>query len=156
MKNLNLILIVLFLSGCATVNIPNYIVDENPYKQKLYASFDTALNATVNTLKDAGWEVEEITKPSVFERSKDSIQGSQEVLLFTKIRETSMFLGSSFSRMNVYVRSGTDNVSEVEIRCITVNSVVFNKFTSYKKDRAVEKIFKHIQERLNNQKGQSS
>ncbi|MBU1995567.1 MAG: hypothetical protein KKF78_00255 [Candidatus Omnitrophica bacterium] len=154
MKKIILILMVFVLCGCATVNIPNYIKDENPYKQKLYAEFDTTLKATVNTLNDFGWEVEEITKPSVFEITKEANKESQQVLLFTKVRQTAMFLGSRFTKMNVYVRSGSDNVTEVEIRCFTFNSVVFNKFTSYKKDRAVEKIFKHIQERLNNKKSQ--
>lgn len=151
MKKIFLILIMIFLTGCASVNIPKYIVDENPYKKKFYSEFETTLKVTVSTLKDFGWEVEEITKPSVFERAKDLGVENQQVLLFTNIRETSMFLGSRFARLNVYVRSGTDNISEVEIRCITVNSVVYNKFTSYKKDSAVERIFDKIQEHLDDQ-----
>ena len=152
MKKFVLILMMFALSGCASVNIPNYIRDENPYKKKYYSEFETALKVTVNTLNDFGWEVGEITKPSVFERTKESEDENRQVLLFTKIRKTSMFLGSRFAKMNIYVRSGSDNITEVEIRCITVNSVVFNKFTSYKKDRAVERIFEHIQERLDNKK----
>ena len=144
------IFFILVLSGCASIEVPNYIQDKNPYKQKYYADFEKVLKITVQTLDDFGWKVGETTKPSIYERTEMDQRENKQVLLFTRTRETSFFLGSRFAKMNVYVRSGDENVSEVEIRVITVNSIGFKKFTSYKKDSAIKRIFEDIQRRLNN------
>ena len=149
MKRIIIILSLFLLSGCASVKVPGYIRDENPYKKKFYANFDDTLKITVRTLRDFGWDVEKTTNPSVFERSQVPDVKEKQVLLFTNIRSTSMFLGSRYARLNVYIRSISNNISEVEIRCITLNSVVLKSFTSYKKDAAVERMFKHIEEQLN-------
>ena len=144
------LLISLFLSctGCASVTIPNYIQDKNPYKQVFYASFDKTRETVVKTLEDSGWVIEKEAKPALFERERDLESDNKQTLIFTKVRQISFFLGSRYTRINAYVHEMANSEIEVEIRYIVVTSMVFKSFYGYKKDQAVERIFNKIEENL--------
>ncbi len=149
MKKILSIISCLILSGCSTVNIPSYIQDKHPYEKKFYASFDKVLKATKETLQDFGWKIVEEADPSAFEVAKKSDNPqSQHVLLFTGIRQTSLFLGSRYARLNIYVEAINDTTTGLDLRYVTVNSIPFKSFTSYQNNRAVERIFAHIEKKL--------
>jgi len=149
MKKILSIFLLLALGGCASVNIPNYIQDEHPYKQLFYAEFEKVKEATVEALDHFGWTVGKMSDPALFERERATEDGDgQQSLIFTEIREISFFLGTRYSRINVYLRKMSDGAMEVEIRCLKVTSVMFKELYGYKNDRAAERIFQRIEESL--------
>lgn len=144
------VVLAVFLSGCATVVIPQYIKDDNPYKHKIYASFDEVSSAAKEVLDKTGWVVMSTTDPSVFERSK-GVEGEdfRQVLLITDIRQTPLFIGSRYARLNLFIRSSEANVTEIEVRYITVSSMFFKSFYKYRNNAEVERIIKNIEKTLN-------
>jgi len=142
-------LLILTLGGCASINIPNYIHDKHPYQQTYYASFDKVHNATIEALKDLGWAIEKETDPALFERTRETKNESrQQILIFTEIRQLLFFVGSRYARVNVYLQITADKATEVEIRYVTVTSMLFKSFYDYKNKKAVNRIFKRIEENL--------
>lgn len=139
-----------FLCGCVTVDVPNYIKDNKPYKESFYTGFDEALNAVTQTIEKFGWIISGTSDPSVFER-RAALAGQdlRQMLLFTDIRETKFFLGTRYARMNIYVREKEKNTVDVEIRYVTITSLPFKSFSDYKHDATVARIMKQIRLALN-------
>lgn len=143
------VLILLTLMGCASISIPKYIKNENPYQKKLYASFEKVLPATIRTLEADGWVIEERADPGVYEmRTGEKIFDGKQVLLITGIRKLPVFVASSYARLNVYVTARVEDFTEVEVRYVTVNSVTFKSFYNYKHDRNVKKLLDKIEENV--------
>jgi len=149
MKKILCVFLLLVLAGCASVSIPHYIQDKYPYKRTFYAQFNEVREIVMRAFERSGWAIEKESEPALFERESGLRSGGKETLFFSKIRQTSLFVGTRFSRVNAYVRASSDNETEVEIRYVTVTSAAFKNFNDYKNDRAVERIFKYIEERLN-------
>ena len=148
MKKIVLIVCMAVLTGCSTIDIPQYLQDKNPYQKTFYKSFDKTLEATRQALAELGWKVAKETQPSVYERNRVVEEGEgQAILIFTDVRRTPFFLGSRYARLNIYLRGG-EKVAEVEIRYLTISSLTFKTFRSYKNDAATERIFKKIEEKL--------
>jgi len=147
-KKLYLSLFLLLCVGCASAQIPTYLQDKNPYTKRFYANYDEALSAILESLEDLGWEIDARVDPAVYEQKEASLYDGQRLLVMTKIRQTPMFLGTRYARINIILRSKKD-ISEVEIRYVTVNSLPIRNITAYRNDSAVERIFNHISELLN-------
>lgn len=144
-KFFSVMVCLLVTAGCSTVQIPKYIKDQHPYQEEYYDSFQATLDATNKALSDFGWQVTETAEPSMFERSKAVVDpDTKQILLFTEIRQTGLFLGSRYQRLNVILQSARDDQTNVELRYVTVSSVPFKTFTSYKKDSVAKKIFERI------------
>ena len=140
------ILVLFFLMGCASTNIPSYIQDKYPYKRTFYADFDKVYKATAQTLLKYGWTVTGTSDPSVFERSSSTDDSqNKQILIFTDIRQTSLFFGTRYARINAYIRTQSDHSTEVEIRYLTISSMSFKNFYNYRKDKLIERMFKHIE-----------
>ncbi len=143
------VFMLLALVGCASISVPKYIKNENPYKKKFYASFEKVLPATIRTLEAEGWKIEERADPGVYEmRTGEKIYEGKQVLLITGIRKLPVFVASSYARLNVYVTARVEDYTEVEVRYLTVNSVTFKSFYSYKHNKTVEKLFAKIEHNL--------
>lgn len=146
LKKSSLIILILALVGCASVVIPNYIQDVNPYKKKFYGKFDEVLGATTKTLEDFGWIISNTADPAVFERNRKlEDSADQQTLILTEMRQTAFFVGSRYGRINVYLRTSSDNAVEIELRYVTVTSFPFKNFKNYKNDGVADRIFKHIE-----------
>ena len=142
-----LLFLTMFLVGCTSVNIPNYIPDKYPYKKTIYGDYAKVFKATEQTLNEFGWMITGRADPSVFERStSEGSRPTQQTLLFTKVRETSLVVGSRYARLNAYVRSSDDKTCEVEIRYVTISSTSVKNFYNYRKDHLIERMFKRIEE----------
>ena len=150
MKRFPAFLLVLGLTlGCSSTNIPNYVKDKHPYKKIFYADFDQAVDATKKTVEELGWIVTKSTDPGVYEQNRATeSETARQILLFTEVRQTALFLGSRFAKMNIFLRSISKNETEIEIRYLTVTSVTFKDVYSYRKDSFVNKVFKLIDEKL--------
>jgi xanthine dehydrogenase molybdopterin-binding subunit B len=111
-------------------------------------SFDRTLNATLDALRALGWNIAEISHPSVFEydREKESPY-DQQVLIFTEIQQTPLFLSSRYTNLNVNLRAMGES-TEVEIRYIAITPVIFKSAQSYRNDALVNGIFDRISELL--------
>ena len=143
------VLFVLIFSGCSTTQIPGYIVDKYPYKKTFLADFDEVLKAATETFKDLGWTIVKTADPAEYERVQAAEEPSaRQVLLFTEIRQDSLFIGTRYTRLNAYLRQTQDKTTEVEIRCLTANAFFFKTFYHYKNNKAAERMFKHIQRLL--------
>lgn len=147
MKKL-ILFMVLILMGCSTANIPIYLQGQNPYTQRFYVEHAQALIATKQALEDLGWKIDKTIDPLVYEQKNESAVNPNETLIITDIRQTPMFIGTRYAKINAYVRS-QDNSSEIELRYLTVTSLVFKNFETYRNDKAVDRIFRRIEEVLN-------
>ncbi|HQP10033.1 MAG TPA: hypothetical protein PKV41_01460, partial [Candidatus Omnitrophota bacterium] len=58
--------LLLTVMGCASITIPSYIRDTNPYRRIFYASFDRTREETRQVLSRAGWAIEKETEPELF------------------------------------------------------------------------------------------
>ena len=148
MKKFLLLLSLVSLVGCASIPIPNYIPDNNPYKKQFYGKFEDVLNATAKTLEEYGWNITETSDPAVYERKSVDEAQRKQIVLFTQLRETPMFLGTRYLRINAFVRSAADNSVEVELRYVTVTSVPLKTFYSYHKESLIKKMLKSIEQKL--------
>ena len=133
------------ISGCATVDIPNYIQDKSPYKQTFYAGFDQVVDATSKTLTKYGWTVANKYDPTVFEQNKELKQAdAKQIMLSTDVRQTAFFVGTRYARINAYIRTVDSSSTEVEIRYLTETSMPVKTFKNYKNDRSVKNILNDI------------
>jgi len=143
------VFIVFALFGCSTVSIPNYVQDKNPYKKIIYSPYDDVLMAVMQTIEDAGWTITSSKDPVIFEQSKIIDSNAKQTLLFTDTRSFPVVVGTRYAKLNAYIRFAAVNETEVELRYLTVNSVLFKSFNSYKHDMAVERMFKNVEKHLN-------
>ena len=147
MKKLTCVVLLVILSGCVTVKIPKYLPLENPYKKKFFSSFDEVLTAAKQALVDTGWQMTDMTSPSVFEQQASVQTQWKQILNFTEIRQTPLILSSRYMSINVYLRS-VDDGTEVEIRYMAVMPMLFGNSQSYKNDDVVNKILDRIAQLL--------
>lgn len=142
------IVCMLALTGCVSVQMPQYLKDKNPYHQEFYTSYDKALNATTSALEKLGWKIVKQANPVVFENDSASSEAQpQQIILFTNVRQTSMLLASRYTTLNVLVKENNEKV-EVEIRYYSVLSTLLWKPESYKNNGLVNKIFDEISKLL--------
>lgn len=149
MKKILFGILLLSLAGCASVTIPRYIHDKHPYERTFFVSFEEAKQAVIGALDETGWLVEHESEPSLYERDKGIYGEREQILIFSRIRQMSFFLGTNYARVNAYIREVADKECELELRYMKVTTVVFKDFQGYKNDRAVESIFRAIEAQLN-------
>ena len=126
-----------FVGGCASIDIPNYIQDENPYKKTFKMSYADVLEATKQSLEYAGWTIVQEADPAVYEHARIADAGIKQVLLLTNVRQLGLVVGTRYARINVYVHSAKDVSTEVEVRYVTANSVGFKTFYNYQRDEHI-------------------
>lgn len=149
MKKIGLIVLCFFLMGCTTISLTQYIKDKHPYDKRFYSDYDSVLEVTQQTLKDFGWEVQDMKDPSVYEvaMSADKLN-LNKILIVTNVRQTSMFITSRYARMNIILKQYNDKITDVEIRYMTITNIPFKNLISYKQDTAVERFYKHVEKLL--------
>ncbi len=148
MRKIFWIVCLVFLYGCATARIPQYLADRNSYKKHFYASFDDALQASRTALHDLGWEITSEGDPAVYEEGDP--REARQIILFTEVRQTAMFLGSRYARINIILRTKSEG-TEIEIRYLTINSIPFKNIESFRNESAVQRVFERIDELLKSQ-----
>ncbi|MBF0491008.1 MAG: hypothetical protein HQL15_10460 [Candidatus Omnitrophica bacterium] len=114
MKRFVLIFLLATLTGCSTVQIPNYIKSDRPYMRKISADYDEIVQAVKVVLFDQGWKVAGEVNPSVYEFRQGEDQ-SKDILIFTVAKPYPKVLYSTYTHINVCIRAIADG-AEVEIR----------------------------------------
>ena len=144
-KALCLIFALLLLGGCTTVTVGNYIRSDHPYTKKIYGDYDKIVETIRQVLAKNGYKVILESYPSVYERPVDAHQETpKDVLLFTEIRQHSMVLYSSYTHLNVYIRSVVEG-AEVEVRFGKVTSFFIKQFQSTRDDQLGKNILDQIE-----------
>lgn len=151
MRNLSkafLLVFILSLSGCATVNVPHYIQAQHPYERTYYGSFNDVLNAVRTTLKQEGWQIFKEVDPTMYERNPLHNPGDeQHILIFTEVKRTQRFVYTKSTHLNVYV-SRIDGGVGVDMRYGSVKDFHLWKMRSYRNERLVKTILDRIGHKL--------
>lgn len=143
------IAVVVFLVGCGTVNVPNYIKDTHPHTHLIYGNFDQALSAVTQSLNKHGWAVVEQKDPTVYEHSPVQDEGGREILLFSDIKQVSSVMGTKYQRINIYLRSTSrPKETEMELRFISIGSYAGAKTKKYKHPDKAQMIFASVDQFL--------
>ncbi len=143
MRKIGLVVLLAVCTGCVSVQIPQYLQDKHPYKREYFAAYEETLAAVTKVLKNTEWKIASRADPVVFEAAQNKSSEDRRILLFTENKQTSMFLFSSYSQLNIYVRALT-NSTEVEIRYEAVVPVPFKQFRTYRNDSFVNKLLNQI------------
>ena len=143
------IFMAIMLTGCVTVKIPKYLQDKFPYQKTYYSPYEETLTAVRQALADSGWKVSEVSSPMAFEQGEVQKEAEgKQVLIFTEVRQTPLFLSSRYLNLNAYVRASDDG-TDVEIRYLGITPMLFKHSQNYRNDAVVNKIFDRISELLN-------
>ena len=146
MKRILNILMLLALGGCASITVPNYVRDEYPYKRLIYAPFERVRDNTEKTLGHYGWTVAKESDPALFEvERRKTADGVPQTLMFTEVRQTFFFIGTTYTRLNIFLSVLPDGATEIEMRYLGILSVVFKKFYDYRNDKAMKRILDTIE-----------
>ncbi len=141
---------VVILSGCASIRIPNYIDDKHPYKKIFYASFEDTLLASRKALEESGWKVKEVTDPALYEHNRAGAAEKQG-LIFTETQHVSRILYTRYYTLNVYL-TGQKDSTEMDVRYLVQTSFLLKTWEGYKNDRLVNQFFNRISFHLENPK----
>ena len=139
---------LIFVVGCASVEFPAYIQDKHPYTQRFYGEHKEVLEAVTNSLKDFGWQIEGTADPVVYEQARAAEPGSENILLFSQVRQSPRILWTTYSRLNVFI-SSKNKVSDVEIRYTKIKPLPIKQFKGFRNDNLSKEIFQHITDYLN-------
>lgn len=149
MNRILLVLGLIAVCGCTSINVPNYVKDEHPYERSFYAPFAKVKAATDEALAEYGWTVIRESDPALFEVDRASEGGAQsQTLMFTEIRQTNFFVGSKYTRLNAFLRPLPDGATQVEIRYLGISSILFKKSYQYRNDKAINRILDAIEEKI--------
>ena len=139
------VMLMLFASGCTTVTVGNYIRSDHPYTKKIYGDYDKIVDTIRQVLAKNGYKVTGESYPSVYERPVDVHQETpKDLLLFSQIKQHSMILFSSYTHLNIYIRSVAEG-AEVEVRYGKVTSVLVKQFQSTRDDKLGNRILDQIE-----------
>ncbi|MDP2938951.1 MAG: hypothetical protein Q8O13_02560 [Candidatus Omnitrophota bacterium] len=145
-KPISALLLILSIVGCVTVKIPKYLQDEFPYRKTFETSFENTFTATLKALKDTGWRVTETTSPIMFGPGNEADKSKKyEVLIFTEIKQSPLFLASSYASLNALLKAQDQTHTVVEIRYLSMIALPFKAIKTYQNDRLIERIFKNIE-----------
>ncbi|OGX08257.1 MAG: hypothetical protein A2Z88_07855 [Omnitrophica WOR_2 bacterium GWA2_47_8] len=144
-KHILFLVLLSFSLGCVGVKIPKYLSQKSPYAKKLYVNFEEAVRLTEKALTDLKWSIDEKVDPAMYEQDMASLEPDQKrIMIFTKVRQTPLFLGTCYAKMNILLNASNDGTTQMEIRYLTVNSFTVRNIESYKNEAAANKIFEYI------------
>jgi hypothetical protein len=140
--------LLLSLAGCATVILPTYVHDKNPYKKRFYAEYDVVVAATKKAFSDLGWELADQADPALYERAWQLREADvRQVLLMTKYQGTRFGIPPKNTVLNAYIRSGP-GATDVELRYLKVARFPFWTSYKYRNDKLIERVSGQIEENL--------
>ena len=140
---------ILLLSGCATVQAPEYISRvDHPYDRKMYASFEKVSSAVYYVLKTKGWAISEESLPSIYERDdRYDNNGYRNLLIMTSPRKHGRLVYATYEHVNAFIHcmAGT---CDVEIRYEAQTPSPVKEFITTRNDPLVNGIFDAVQQEV--------
>ena len=145
MRPIALVVLLGFLTGCAAVNLPDYIKSVQPYTRKMSGDQDRIIEAVKVVLFKEGFEIASQLNPSTYERRPGGEDQSKDILLITKPKK--YFKGLYFTSMylNIFINSAADG-AEIEIRYEAHSPVR----TGVRNDKLCNNLLDHIEKELAN------
>ena len=147
MRTSIVVLLCVLVAGCTSAVIPHYLPDTNPYSRRYDAGYEQTYAAVKEALDDLGWVIEQEADPLVYEQDQNQNKSQNDVLIMSNTRQTPLFVGTRYAKLNIYIHS-QDDISDVELRYLTINSLPFKAVTNYSNDAAAERILDYIGEVL--------
>jgi hypothetical protein len=143
-----ILLSLIFLAGCASVSVPNYIQPEHPYKRIVYGNYDEVLAAVKGVLKEERWSIVKETHPALYERNATyDEQDKEHALIFTGVKQHSRLLYSSFNHLNVYINRMAEGM-ELDVRYEGVTDLFIKKIHHYRNDRLADRFLNLVEQKL--------
>ena len=133
--------------GCVTLEVPRYLEGEFQYKKEFNSNFNDTFAATVKALESLGWKIANTENmPFLEKEATDSTTQKHQSLIFTEIKQRSLFIFSTYLTLNVYVKSASDTTSEVDVRYLSITALppFFKEWRVNKNEGLVNKIYKKI------------
>ncbi|MEI7998485.1 MAG: hypothetical protein WCH62_03150 [Candidatus Omnitrophota bacterium] len=149
MKKLGLIILLLTLTGCTTLEFPDYIKADHPYVRKITGKYQDIVDAVAVVLFKEGWKIQRQVNPSIYERREGGEDQSQDVLFFTEIKQHPKVVYSTFTHLNVYVHPIAEG-AEVEVRYEAISSTVIKQFHGSRNDKVSNRLLDKIEQELAN------
>lgn len=151
MKKMFFLLVLFFLFGCVTIQMPESIKEEFAYKKSFNCDIDKSIKAVKKTLEDLGWKVADISRSKLIKEDRTSDNKPRYLAyIFTEIKQIQLFLTSSYSTFNVRLEALDETHTEIAIRYLSVMPIppFYNKKISYKNDKLVDRIYANIEKYL--------
>jgi len=146
MKRWGLILLLVALTGCASVRIPDYIKSDHPYVRKISGDYNQILSSIKDVLYKEGWLIHQEVNPGEYERRDGGEDQSRDVLYFTEIKRHSKVAYATYTHLNVFVHANADG-AEVDLRyeAITPGPI---KQNNLRNDRMANRILDEIEQAI--------
>lgn len=136
------------MCGCTTITVGNYIQSDHPYARKIYGDYDKIVTVIRQVMEKNGYKITGESYPSVYERPVDVRQETpKDLLLFSVIRQHSLIIYSSYTHVNVYIRSIIEG-ADVEVRFGKITSTWVKQIHSSRNDRLGNKILNEIEQAM--------
>ena len=130
-KKMAPVTIYFMLSGCASVQMTDYIKADHSYERKIYGSFEKVTSAVMFVLHQQGWGIIQEAEPAVYERDERyENNGFNNLLIFTNVKRHSSILYSTYAHLNVLVHC-LGNTCDVEIRYGAVTPIIKQLTTTH-------------------------
>ena len=141
---------MLLMTGCATVQVANYIKDDHPYTRRVYGSFDKVADAVRDVLAQEGFKITDEVDPAVFERDERYERaGARNLLIFTSVKQLPRVVYSKYFHLNIYLRSLADS-TEVEVRYAKATNIMVKQFKGTRNDPYVNRLLDAIEAEIAN------
>ncbi len=140
--------LLICLTGCMSVSVPNYIKGDHPYSREFYGDYHKIVEVTKEVLERNGWDITQETHPSVYERaSVEDKETAEDVLLFTEVKQHYRLLFSSYTHLNVFCHVTPDG-ADVEIRYGKLTPLWIKQFQRTRNDRLANRLLDQIEQGL--------
>lgn len=146
-KFVNLLILLLTLTGCAGVQIPNYIPADHPYVRKISGNYNDILDAIKVVLFKDGYNIQSRLNPSVYERRSDGGDQSKDVLLFTDIKAHSRLVYSTYTHMNIFIHPIAEG-AEVDVRISATTPLGIKQLQATRHDKLAKKFLNQVEQEL--------
>lgn len=149
-KYISLFLLIISIAGCSTsVKVPEYIQGVKPYTKTYFSGYADTLAAAKDVLVEEGWTVAALRDPLIYERNP-SIDDPfmDKIMIVTDVKESGFFVGTRYSRLNVYLHAVEKAKTSVEIRFLTETALPYSSIRSFDHEFSAQKILTKIEEKL--------
>jgi hypothetical protein len=143
-NKVGLLFLLLTIVGCGA-SMMDYIRADHPYVRKVNGDYDKILNVVKDVLLEQGFIIQREVNPSDYERREGGEQ-SQDVLLFTRVRNHSMLFYSSHTHLNVFIRMIAEG-AEIDIRYEKFTSGLI-RHSSLRNDQLIYRILDKIEQSI--------
>ena len=148
-RTIGLLIFIVILTGCVSVQVTDYIKDNHPYTRKIIGDYENIIDTVKVVLFKEGWQIQAIANPSVYERRVGGEDESKDVLFLTGVKQYPKILYSTYTHLNVIVCAVAEG-ADVEIRYEALTPVRIKQFRDVRNDKLANRLLDNIEKELEN------